>query len=83
MKNLIFALTMLLMGSSSAQITQNIRGTVFDKHSQTSLPGANVVVTTTDPMAGAASDINGRFIIKKILCVFSRVPRTWKVLGFN
>ena len=45
---------------------QSIRGTVVDKTSQSPLPGANVTVLTTDPLLGASSDQEGKFIITNV-----------------
>ena len=51
---------------SNAQFTQNIRGTIIDKDSKMPLPFANVVISTVEPIKGAASDIDGRFKIEYI-----------------
>lgn len=43
--------------------TQTIRGQVVDQESRMGIPGANVVVTGTDPLIGATSDDQGNFRI--------------------
>jgi len=45
---------------------QSIHGTVVDKTSQSSLPGANVTVLTTDPVMGSSTDQEGSFIITNV-----------------
>lgn len=50
----------------SQEITQTIRGTVIDKYSQTSIPGASVIVLGTDPIIGTSTDVNGEFVLEKV-----------------
>lgn len=45
---------------------QTIRGTVADKTSQSPLPGANVTVLNTDPLLGASTDQEGKFVIPDV-----------------
>lgn len=67
MTKTVFCLLALFTIHVSAQpITQTVRGTIVDKETQTPLPGANIVVTSTEPMRGASSDLNGRFKIEKV-----------------
>lgn len=47
-------------------IKQNVRGTVLDKDSKSSLPFANVFVLNTDPVIGTTTDLDGNFIIKDL-----------------
>lgn len=44
--------------------TQTFRGRVVDAYTELPLPGAAVVVPGTDPLRGAAADINGEFRIE-------------------
>ncbi|MCX6272388.1 MAG: carboxypeptidase-like regulatory domain-containing protein [Bacteroidetes bacterium] len=46
--------------------TQTVRGTVTDKLTHTSLPGANVVILNTNPVVGTATDIDGKFKLTKV-----------------
>jgi len=48
------------------EITQTIRGKIIDKQSQMTLPGVNVVLLSTDPILGTASDIDGKFKIEGV-----------------
>jgi hypothetical protein len=69
LKNFILALILFcLEGQLIAQQMpmQSIHGTVVDKMSQSPLPGANVTVLTTDPLMGAATDLQGSFMIPNV-----------------
>ncbi|MEI6886257.1 MAG: TonB-dependent receptor [Bacteroidota bacterium] len=46
--------------------TQVIHGTVFDKQSQITLPGANVIILNTNPLKGASTAADGTFKISGI-----------------
>ncbi|MEI8202607.1 MAG: TonB-dependent receptor [Bacteroidota bacterium] len=67
MKKVLFLLmliTILTLSKSYAQQpTQVIRGTVIDKQSQITLPGANVVIMNSNPPKGEATGADGRFKI--------------------
>jgi hypothetical protein len=45
---------------------QALRGRVVDALTRSPLPGANVVVRGTDPLIGASTDIEGRFVIEGV-----------------
>lgn len=66
----IYFSTIALIFSSltlSAQtLTQTIRGTVVDKISQTTLPGASVVLVNSSPLIGATTDLDGNFKLLQI-----------------
>jgi hypothetical protein len=47
-------------------ITQIIKGKIIDKETQSPLPGASIVILDTNPFLGAASDVNGNFVIKNV-----------------
>ncbi|MEP6794540.1 MAG: TonB-dependent receptor [Saprospiraceae bacterium] len=53
-----------MVGAVFAQKTGSISGTILEKNTQLSLPGANIYLTGTD--LGTASDSNGRFRILNI-----------------
>ena len=46
--------------------TQTIRGTILDRESKATLPGASVVILGTDPLIGAATDFDGTFEIRNV-----------------
>lgn len=64
--SLLFFLSLLLTSVASAQLTQTIRGTVYDVDSKTPLIGANVYIPGTHPILGAVTDINGKFRIENV-----------------
>ncbi len=45
---------------------QTIRGAVFDKQSQSSIPGVNIQISGAVPPKGAATDIEGHFKITEV-----------------
>jgi len=52
--------------TEAQKIVQTVKGTVFDKHSKTSLPGATVYISDTNPVQGTITDENGHFRLEKI-----------------
>ena len=62
--NIIF-ITITAIGQDN-EYKQTIRGTVIDKLTQTTLPGATVIVLNTDPIIGTTSDMDGAFKIENI-----------------
>lgn len=56
----------LLFTGNAAEITQNIRGRITDVGNLQPLPGANIIVTDSDPFKGASSDVDGYFEIKDV-----------------
>jgi hypothetical protein len=66
-KILLFAILFFLMVSGRAnEVTQTIRGTVMDRQSRTTLPGATVLLVHTDPVRGASSDPSGHFRFESV-----------------
>lgn len=62
MKNLIVILFVFLFQFSQAQITQTIRGTVYDKETRSTLVGATIILLgDSGKMTGVSSDIDGNF----------------------
>lgn len=55
-----------IFSQETKQLSQTIRGQVVDKESQTSLPGANVVILNTDPLKATITDSNGNFRIDNV-----------------
>ncbi|CAN5385012.1 hypothetical protein BH23BAC1_BH23BAC1_05500 [soil metagenome] len=53
----IFLLLFVLVKPSFSQTpSQTIRGQILDKESRAGIPGANIIVTGTDPLKGTVSD---------------------------
>ncbi|MGJ3235822.1 TonB-dependent receptor [Marivirga sp.] len=48
------------------ELTQNVRGTIMDKVTQSPLPGASVKIIDSDPLKGATSDVNGQFLLPDV-----------------
>ncbi len=66
----IILLTVFALGPiqhvHSQSLTQTIRGEIYDQDSRIPLIGATVIVLGTDPILGASTDIDGRFVIDKV-----------------
>jgi hypothetical protein len=52
--------------SQAQELTQTIRGTVVDKVSKTSLPGATIAILKSDPLIGSTTDPDGNFKLTKV-----------------
>ena len=48
------------------QLTQTVRGTVVDKISKTTMPGATVVIVGSDPLIGSTTDLDGNFKLSQV-----------------
>jgi len=60
----VLLLIMLLMMQHAAGqniITQTVRGIVVDKKSQSPVPGATIIIRTTDPLNGTTSGFDGTY----------------------
>ncbi len=68
MKHRILATVMILIlpVMAGAQRFQRVRGTITDKESKTTLPGATISITDLVPAPGAATDDNGNFVIDSV-----------------
>ncbi|NOX46235.1 MAG: TonB-dependent receptor [Chlorobi bacterium] len=63
---LIIAISAISLFGQNTDYKQTIRGTVIDKLTQTTLPGATIIVLNSDPVLGTTSDMNGEFKIENI-----------------
>jgi hypothetical protein len=61
-----FGILGLSVRAQTRNITQTVRGTIVDKYSNTTIPGANIVVLNTDPLLGTITDENGNFRIEHV-----------------
>ncbi|NOG47279.1 MAG: TonB-dependent receptor [Calditrichaeota bacterium] len=69
MKNLIIfllAIFILTSASFSQTVTTSVRGKVFDKVTREPLVYANIMVLKSDPPIGAATDLDGNFVINNV-----------------
>ncbi len=61
-----FLLITTIFSATSQQHTQTIRGSVYDKINNESLPGATIIVMNSDPLVGTVSDMDGNFALQKV-----------------
>ncbi|MBP6427518.1 MAG: TonB-dependent receptor [Bacteroidia bacterium] len=69
MKNILFTGLIILTTAlfAGAQISsQNLRGVIVDKQSQSPIPGVTVIILDSTKNVGTTTDINGNFLIKDI-----------------
>lgn len=60
-------LVLLAFSGFAQSIGQVVRGKVIDNQSQTSIPGANIVILNTNPVRAAISDAAGHFKLENVL----------------
>ncbi len=60
MKHILLAAFIAITGFASAQ-NQTIKGTVTDKESKETIPGANIIILGSNPLKGTTTDMNGNF----------------------
>ncbi len=68
-KALLTTVILVLIASftmHAQEYTQTLRGKVTDAATQVTLPGANIVITDTDPLMGGTSDYQGNFMIENV-----------------
>lgn len=84
MKKLSFYILLVLISlnlTAQNNYTQTIRGTVIDKNSQLTLPGATVVLLNSDPVVGTSTDMDGNFVLNNIS--IGRQGIVVSYLGYN
>ena len=78
----LFVVLLMMSGDVIAQLnTQSVRGVVLDGDSRQTLPGASIVVAGTDPVKGASSDVDGRFIIRDVPT--GRIDLIIRMMGYE
>lgn len=67
-KSVVFALFVLVVVSQSfiAQNLQTIKGTISDKQSQQTIPGATIQILESNPLKITKSDVNGNYKIADV-----------------
>jgi len=79
---LLVSLCILIPTLSEAQnLKQTIRGQVFDKQSQVTLPGATIVISNTNPIVGVTADADGNFKLPNV--PLGRVSLVINMLGYQ
>ena len=73
-------LLLFLSGTSTAQITQTIRGIILDSQSDVPLIGVSVQLLGNTAI-GAVTDLEGRFILRQVPAGRQAIRATY--LGFN
>ncbi len=63
------------------EITQTIKGKVFDSETQISLPGATIVIVNSDPLTGTTTDLDGFFRLENV--PIGRVTLQVSFLGYE
>jgi hypothetical protein len=65
----------------SQKLSQTVRGTILDTDSKLPLIGATVIILGTDPLIGAATDVNGKFRLENI--PIGRITLQLSYLGYE
>ena len=66
MKNIIILFVAIIFCSGLFAQTQTIRGIVVDKDSREPQIGVNVILLESDPLIGATTDFDGKFILENV-----------------
>jgi len=78
---LVLLFPLCLSAQTNEVITQNIRGTIRDKVTQSPLPGASIVLLDVEPKTGTTTDANGQFLIPNV--PIGRVHVQISYIGFK
>ena len=78
---LLVLITSPIIRLNSQELTQTIRGVVFDKTTEEPLVGANVFIENSKPLLGVATDENGNFRIQFVPVGRQTIIITF--LGYN
>ncbi len=62
----ILCFWLCIYSAGAQELVQTVRGRVIDAESRAALPGSTVAITTLNPVAGTATDIDGYFRFEKI-----------------
>ena len=61
-----FLFCLFSINLNAQELTQTIRGTVFEEVSEFPLPGVSIYLLDTDPIIGTSSGIDGSFKIEGV-----------------
>jgi hypothetical protein len=77
----VFLITSIAQDLYSQEISQTLRGSVFDNITHEPLPGANIVVQGSDPLIGTTTNIDGKFRIDSL--AVGRIDLQISFMGYN
>jgi len=83
-KSVLLILSVFLIVAGFAQkreYAQVIRGQVIDVQSGSSMPGASVIVTGSNPLIGTSTDANGYFVLQQV--PIGRISLEISFIGYN
>ena len=70
MKKIFFCIIALAFSSTifaqTTEITQTVRGVVLDVSTETTIPGATIILSNSNPQIGAITDTEGEFILENV-----------------
>lgn len=78
---LTIPLTLFIVGIMSAQMSQTIKGTIYDADSEMPLIGANVEIVNMESMQGTSTDIDGNYRLDNV--PIGRHTIVYSYLGYN
>ncbi len=78
---LLSAILNISNSAYSQNLTQTIKGKVFDSETQISLPGATIIVVGSDPLRGTSTNADGFFRLEKV--PVGRVTLQINFLGYE
>lgn len=73
--------SIVIFAQSTDGLTQQIKGTIFDAVSKTTLIGATIQVIESDPILGTVTDLDGNYILNNV--PVGRVDLLVSYLGFE
>lgn len=81
LKSIPFLVVLFLMNTGISQLTQTVRGTVYDEASKMPLPGVIVKVVDSTQMIAATTDVEGDFKLGDV--PVGRVVITFSLLSYQ
>lgn len=83
MRTVGYAIILLLITStlSAQELSQTVRGRVFDTDSESPLIGVQVLLMGSEPLVGTTSDVNGEFQLEHI--PLGRITLRFSYLGYE
>jgi len=79
--SILFVIALIQTVVFAQDITQNIRGVVTDKQSQSPIPGVKVIVNESEPLLAAITDVEGNFVIENV--PIGRLTMTFTFIGYE